>query len=247
MTRAQIGAAPPRIGLSTYVEPARFGVWSERAALLPASYVAMVAEGGGMPVLLPPIVPADMATAAAVAMGGVDGLVLTGGADVDPRLYGTEAHPQTDSPQVARDEWELALARAALESEVPVLAVCRGAQLLNVALGGSLHQHLPDLVECGSHRPALGTYGTVRVTVEPRSRLAAIVGGDQQVSCHHHQAIDRLGEGLAVCARADDGTVEAVELPDSQFVIGVQWHPEAAGDARLFRALVRACVGVRTS
>lgn len=247
MTPPQLGVAPPRIGLSTYVEPACFGVWSERAALLPASYVEMVAEGGGVPVLLPPIVPDDVTAAAAVALCAVDGLVLTGGADVDPRHYGSDAHSQTDSPQVARDEWELALARAALESEVPVLAVCRGAQLLNVARGGSLHQHLPDLVECASHRPELGTYGTVRVTVEPGSRLAAIVGGDQQVSCHHHQAIDRLGEGLAVCARADDGTIEAVELPGSPFVIGVQWHPEAAGDSRLFAALVEACGAERAS
>jgi putative glutamine amidotransferase len=230
----------PRIGLSTYVEPARWGVWEERAALLPADYIEMVASAVGVPALLPPIAPRDLADAAAVAVAGVHGLVLTGGADIDPGHYGAVSHPETDAPRTDRDAWELALLRAALEADAPVLAVCRGAQLLNVARGGTLHQHLPDVVGEDTHRPVLGSYARVPVQVEHGSRLAAIVGEAPEVSCHHHQAIDRLGEDVAACAHAGDGTVEGVELTGFRFVVGVQWHPEADGDGRLFAALVEA-------
>ncbi len=238
-------SAPPRIGLTTYLERARFGVWDEQAALLPASYVEVVAAAGGLPVLLPPIVPADLAAAAAAAVEGINGLVLTGGADVGPEHYGAEPHAETDRPRAERDHWELALLRAALDADLPVLAVCRGAQLLNVARGGSLHQHLPDLVGGPTHRPALGTFAHLSVQATPGSRLAHIVGESAEVHCHHHQAIDRLGDGLTVCARADDGTVEGVELASARFALGVQWHPEEAGDQRLFRALVDAATASR--
>ncbi len=229
-----------RIGLTTYVERADWGVWHQRAALLPANYVEAVAAAGAVPVLLPPIVPGELTSAAAAAVDGIDGLVLTGGADVDPGRYGALAHAETDRPATDRDGWELALLRAALDAGQPVLAVCRGAQLLNVALGGTLHQHLPDVLGAPSHRPVLGTFGRVAVRIDAGSRLAGIVGETADVSCHHHQAIDRLGSGLVVTARAADGTVEAVELPGDRFVLGVQWHPEEAGDTRLFTALVTA-------
>jgi gamma-glutamyl-gamma-aminobutyrate hydrolase PuuD len=234
------GAAVPRIGLTTYVEHARWRVWNENAALLPTAYVEMVASAGGLPVLLPPIVPGDARVAADAAVAGVDGLVLTGGADVDPGHYGAEAHLETDPPSVDRDGWELALLAAALDADLPVLAVCRGAQLLNVARGGTLHQHLPEVLGHDDHRPVPGTYGRVHVQVDGGTRLAAIVGDSPEVHCHHHQAIDRLGDGLAVCARADDGTIEGVELTGGRFALGVQWHPEAARDERLFIALARA-------
>ncbi|MGH9113931.1 MAG: gamma-glutamyl-gamma-aminobutyrate hydrolase family protein [Acidimicrobiales bacterium] len=235
----------PRIGLTTYVERARWGVWDERAALLPANYVELVATAGGLPILLPPAVTGDLDAAAAVGVAGIDGLVLTGGADVDPGRYGAAAAAETDAPRADRDGWELALLRAALAVDRPVLAVCRGAQLLNVAQGGTLHQHLPDVVGEQTHQPVPGTFGRVRVRVDRGSLLAAIVGEAPEVRCHHHQAIDRLGDGVAVCARAADGTIEGVELAGPRFALGVQWHPEAAGDERLFAALVEAAASVR--
>jgi gamma-glutamyl-gamma-aminobutyrate hydrolase PuuD len=229
-----------RVGLSTYVEDARWGVWDQTAALLPANYVETVVDAGGVPILLPPIVPDG---AAASVVGSIDALVLTGGPDVSPERYGAGAHERTDRPRTERDAWELALLRAALDADLPVLAVCRGAQLLNVACGGTLHQHLPDVAgaDPSAHRPELGTFGTVPVKVSPGSRLAAIVGDEVKASCHHHQAIDRLGDGLIVTARAADETIEAVELDDGdRFVVGVQWHPEQDHDTRLFTAVIDA-------
>ena len=233
----------PRIGLSTYVEDARWGVWAQSATLLPSTYAETVAAAGGLPVLLPPVVPGDVDEAAATAVAALDGLVLTGGPDVDPSRYGADPHAETDRPRETRDAWEVALLHAALAADVPVLAVCRGAQLLNVACGGTLHQHLPDVVEGSAHRPALGTFGAVDVEVEPGSHLAKVVGEQIAVSCHHHQAIDELGDGLAVVARAADGTVEAVELEGDGFAVGVQWHPEEDGDTRLFAALIERASG----
>ena len=230
----------PRIGLTTYLEQARWGVWDTRAALLPVTYAAMVAAVGALPVLLPPIVPPDICAAAVTAVEGIDGLVLTGGTDVDPDRYGASAHASTDAPRGERDGWELALLRAALDVDLPVLAVCRGVQLLNVACGGTLHQHLPEVLGGDAHRPTAGVFGAVTVSVEPGSRLAAIVDEAPEVRCHHHQAIDALGAGLTVSARAADGTIEAVELAGHRFALGVQWHPEEVGDQRLFAALVVA-------
>jgi gamma-glutamyl-gamma-aminobutyrate hydrolase PuuD len=233
-------AVTPRIGLSTYLEQARWGVWDEQAALLPAAYAEVVAAAGGVPVLLPPIMPEPVTEAAQAAVAGLDGLVLTGGSDVDPARYDSAAHEETDAPHTVRDDWELALLRAALAVDLPVVAVCRGVQLLNVARGGTLHQHLPEVVGDVTHRPEMGTYGKVAVEVEPGSRLAEILGAAPDVRCHHHQAIDRLGDHVVVCARAHDGTIEAVELSDQRFAIGVQWHPEETRDSRLFAALVVA-------
>jgi putative glutamine amidotransferase len=227
--------APPLIGLTTYVEPITHHGWAEAAAFTPSSYVGSVIRAGGAPLLLPPG-PAGPRR----VLGAVAGLVLIGGPDVDPALYGAEPHPSTDRPRPERDAWEAALCRAALEMDLPLLAVCRGTQLLNVALGGTLHQHLEEVVGHTGHRAQPGRMGPVAVTVEPSTQLAAIVGdGEGHGLCHHHQAIDRLGDGLVVTARAADGTVEAVELPGRGFAVGVQWHPEEdTADDRLFAALV---------
>ncbi|HKS43506.1 MAG TPA: gamma-glutamyl-gamma-aminobutyrate hydrolase family protein [Amycolatopsis sp.] len=228
----------PRIGISTYVEQAKWGVWGTAAALLPMSYVDCVVAAGGVPVLLP-----SMGEDTSV-LSAVDALVLAGGADIDPACYGRAAHEKTIS-RPERDAFEFALLREALRRRLPVLGVCRGMQVLNVAFGGTLTQHLPDVVGT-EHQPAPATYGPNRVTVAEGSRAAGILGSEAKIQCYHHQAVDRLGDGLAAVAWAPDGVVEAVELPGEDFVLGVQWHPEqddgtapaGAGDPRLFAALV---------
>lgn len=223
----------PLIAISTYVEDARWGVWNVPAALLPMAYVDGVAAAGGLPVLLPQ--NGDDPS----ALSAVDGLVLAGGADVDPAGYGHESHEKTVS-RPERDRFEFALLREALRRRLPVLGVCRGMQVLNVALGGTLTQHLPDSVGT-AHQPGPATYGTTRVTFTESTRVAGILGAGADVHCYHHQAVDRLGTGLVATGRAVDGTVEAVEVPDEPFVVGVQWHPEQDHrDLRLFAALVRA-------
>lgn len=226
----------PRIGITTYLEQARWGAWDQPAVLLPHAYVAAVHRAGGIPVLLPPL-----PDGAAEALAGVDGLLVAGGADVGAERYGAVPREGNDPPRRERDAWELALLDVALERSVPVLGICRGAQVLNVATGGSLHQHLPDVLGSEVHRPAPAQHGRVRVAVQPGSGLARAVGLTVDVPCYHHQAMDRLGLGLRATAWADDGTVEAVELPGDAFVLGVQWHPELdAHDDRLFVALVQA-------
>lgn len=226
----------PRIGITTYLERARWGVWEQAAALLPHAYVDAVHRAGGIPVLLPPL-----PDGAADALGGVDALVVAGGADVDPATYGAQPRPGTDAPRRDRDTWEAALLAAALERGTPTLGVCRGAQVLNVVAGGTLHQHLPDVVGNDRHRPANARHARVHVTIDARSALAGVLGTEADVPCHHHQAIDRLGDGLRATAWADDGTVEAVEHEGHDFAVGVQWHPEVdTTDLRLFEALVAA-------
>jgi putative glutamine amidotransferase len=223
----------PVIGITTYVEPASWAVWhDQRAVLLPWDYVQAVTAAGGRAVLLPPDdVDADV-------LSVLDGLILAGGADIGPDLYGAAAEPLTD-PRPDRDAGELTLLRAALERDVPVLGVCRGMQLLAAACGGRLHQHLPDVVGHDLHRPAPGVYGTHAVRFAEGSRIAALMGGDREVNSYHHQAVADAGS-LTVTGWADDGVVEACEDPARRFVLGVQWHPEAARDARLFAALVDA-------
>ena len=233
--------ARPRIGITTYAEPARWGVWERTAVLLPHSYVEAVHRAGGVPVLLPPL-----PDGAAEALGAVDALVVAGGSDVDPASYGAEPQEGTDPPRRERDAWETALIGAALAAGTPVLGVCRGTQVLNVALGGTLHQHLPDVVGNDQHRRAVAQHGSVRVAVAPGSRLAGVLGDEADVPCYHHQAIDRLGAGLSATAWAGDGTVEAVELSSSPDVLGVQWHPELdLADSRLFAWLVAVATARR--
>ena len=226
----------PLIGLTSYGERAAFGVWDVDSVLLPRTYPDMVIAAGGTPVLLPPRVEA------AGAVDRLDGVVLAGGADIGAHHYGALPHPRAGAPRPDRDETELAVLRRALERDIPVLGVCRGAQLLNVALGGTLNQHLPEAVGHDGHNPRPGTFGTVTVTLAADGRVGALLGSTVQAQCHHHQAIDRLAAGLVVTGRAADGTIEAVELAGRPFVLGVQWHPEQ-DDLRLFSALVAAARG----
>ncbi|MGW3207982.1 gamma-glutamyl-gamma-aminobutyrate hydrolase family protein [Streptomyces sp. NPDC001135] len=222
----------PLIGVSTYLETgARWGVWELEAALLPAAYPRLVQRAGGLAALLPP----DAPERAAAAVARLDGLVIAGGPDVDPSRYGAERDPRTGPPAPARDAWELALIGAALAAGTPLLGVCRGMQLLNVALGGTLVQHL------AGHADVVGVFGGHPVKPVPGSRYAGIVPEETTVPTYHHQAVDRLGTGLVPSAYAADGTVEAVELPaDRGWVLGVQWHPEMGEDLRVMRALVAA-------
>ncbi|WP_318206877.1 gamma-glutamyl-gamma-aminobutyrate hydrolase family protein [Streptomyces sp. SJL17-1] len=224
----------PLIGVTTYLDQARWGVWDMRAALLPAPYPRLVQESGGIAVMLPP----DAPEAAAAVVARLDGLVIAGGADVEPVRYGAVPDSRTGPPARERDAWELALIDAAVASGTPLLGICRGMQLLNVARGGTLIQHLDGHVE------AVGVIGRHPVKPVPGSRYASLVPELTEVPTYHHQAVDRLGAGLAASAHAEDGTVEAVELADPAWVLGVQWHPEMDDDLRVMRGLVEAA-GVR--
>jgi putative glutamine amidotransferase len=223
----------PVIGITTYAQEARWGVWKLPAALIPLDYVDAVERAGGRPVLIPPSEEGVDET-----LDAVDGIVFSGGADVDPALYEAEAHPETDTPQTRRDAGELALLKAALARDIPTLAICRGVQLLNVARGGDLVQHLPEALGNDEHKQTPGEFAVHPVSVKEDSRLGALVGDRSDVTSHHHQALGRVGEGLVECAWASDGTLEAVEDPSRRFVVGVQWHPEAGADAALFEELV---------
>jgi putative glutamine amidotransferase len=236
-------AEPPRVGLTTYRERASWGVWDETADLLPTSYADAVAAAGGAPLLLPPATPA----AATSALEGLHGLVLTGGADVDPDRYGATTDDRTGPVRPDRDEWELALVAAAIQRDVPLLGVCRGMQVLAVALGGTLVQHLPEVVGNESHRPTVGVHGRHAVRLAAGSRLAALLGERTEVATYHHQAVDRLPDSVRATGWADDGTVEAFELHAAGWGIGVQWHPEVHDGAALFRAFVQACASWRDS
>jgi putative glutamine amidotransferase len=234
----------PVIGLSSYAEPARWGNWQAPAALLPLSYAGQVAAAGGVPVLLPPVPPI------AAAVDRLDALVLTGGGDIDPAAYGAAPHPRTRGVSAERDRAELGLLTAALAAGLPVLGICRGLQLLNIARGGTLRQHLPDCDggQDRGHAGDPGTFGSHLVRVAAGSMLAGIVQAAQPfpVPTAHHQAIDRLGDGLTATAWSADGIIEAVEMtsgPGHRFVLAVQWHPEEGDDPRLFQALVAAARG----
>jgi putative glutamine amidotransferase len=229
----------PVIGISAYCLQARWGSWNLPAVLLPRRYSDMVAAAGALPVLLPPV------PGVAGLLGRLDGLVLSGGGDIDPAAYGAAADPATGPANPDRDRAELELCHQALADGVPVLGICRGLQVINVALGGTLHQHLPDLVGHDGHSPDPGGYGTHKVSIAPGSRLASLLGrSEANVPTHHHQAIDRLGTGLVATAWADDGVIEAAGLaePDgpASLVAAVQWHPEAGDDPGLFTALITA-------
>ena len=224
----------PLIGITSYLETAAFGIWQQQAAILPRTYLDAVLRAGGIPVVLPAIGDGQ-----AEYVERIDGLILAGGADLDPAAYHQQPHEQTRGVQTYRDAFEFPLLTAALDANLPVLGVCRGMQLLNVALGGTLHQHLPEANGNDEHRPVPGTFGGCTVKLVPDSRLATIFGDTTTVRCHHHQAADTPAPALTVTGHATDGTTEAVELHDKDFVLGVQWHPEEnADDDRLFAALV---------
>jgi putative glutamine amidotransferase len=222
------------IGISAYREPARWGVWDMPAVLVPAAYVDQVAGAGGLPVVVPPVSALDPGL-----LDRLDGLVLAGGADLDPARYREPAHPETTGWREDRDAGELALLSGALRRDLPVLGICRGLQVMTVHAGGRLQQHLPDVVGHDRHRPAPGRFGEHGVRTEPGSVVHRILGDRVEVRSYHHQGVADPGS-LLVTAWADDDTVEAVEIPGRRFALGVLWHPEAGSDPRLFDALVAA-------
>ena len=233
----------PIVGLTCYVEPASWGAWNTRAALIHTAYVDCLTETGARVVLLPPNDGDEV-------LDRLDGLVIAGGADIDPAHYGHEPHPTTDVPRADRDASELALYRGARQRGMPVLGICRGLQVMAVAEGGHLHQHLPDVVGDLRHRDAPGTFSEHGATFTPGSLAARVIGRtDTTVNSSHHQAVADAG-ALTVSGWADDNTVEAAEDPNAPFVLGVQWHPEHGVDdinRRIFAAFADAAREYRTS
>jgi putative glutamine amidotransferase len=223
----------PLIGITSYAEQIRWGVWTEDAALVPLSYVTAIEHAGGRPLVVPPAADGVEET-----LDALDGVLFSGGTDLDPGLYGAEPHPETDPPRRQRDEAELRMLEAALDRDMPVLAVCRGSQLLNVARGGDLVQHLPDAVGHEQHRHTPGAFADHAVTVARDSRLGALLGEHAPVKSHHHQGYGEIGAGLREVAWAEDGLVEGLEDSEKRFAVGVLWHPEEGEDFALFKALV---------
>jgi putative glutamine amidotransferase len=232
----------PLIGITAYAQRARWGTWDLPAALVPLDYVDAVERAGGRPLVVPPSEDGVEET-----LDSLDGIVFSGGGDLDPAAYGAEAHALTDPPEERRDRAELALLSAALERDMPVLAICRGSQLLNVLRGGDLVQHLPDELSADTHKEVAGAFSAHGVRVANGTRLGGVLGDHTDVSSHHHQGFGRLGNGLVESAWADDGTVEGLEDPGKRFALGVLWHPEASGDGELFGALVEEARGYRAS
>lgn len=236
------GAVDPRpvIGILAHSGPMKQAVYDMPAAFVPQVFVDRVVASGCLPLLLPPV------TGAEVLIGRIDGLLLLPGMDVDPAFYTTDPPlPQTRSVW-QRDVVELGLLRAAMSSGLPVLGVCRGAQLINVCYGGTLHQDLAEVGHTEDHLPGDVIFGAQRVRLLEGSRLDAMFHGQPPVvPCHHHQAIGRVGTGLAATAWAADGIIEAVEAADHPFLVGVQWHAEQAKDSALFDALSRAAAARR--
>ena len=224
----------PLIGITSYAQNAKWGAWDLPAALIPLDYVDAVERAGGRPLIVPP-----SEDGVEEALDVLHGVVFSGGADIGPTHYGADPHPETDPPQLRRDAGELALLRAALDRDLPMLAICRGFQLLNVARGGDLVQHLPETLGNSSHREVKGVFSEHPVEIKEGTRLAGLLGARQPlVKSSHHQGVGRVGGRLVETAWAEDGTLEGLEDPDKRFVVGVLWHPEAGEDMRLFEALV---------
>lgn len=227
-------ARRPRIGLSTYLEDASWGTWSRPAAIVGRVYLDAVAWAGGTPLLLPPVGTDEG------VVDALDGLLLIGGADITPASYDAEPHPETVLTRPDRDEHERRLLMAALDRDLPVLGICRGAQLLTVALGGTVRQHLPEELGHTGHRPDVGVFGRTRVRTRPGSVVAEVMGDAATVPCYHHQGLSEAGTSLVATAWAEDGLVEAVELPGNRRLLGVQWHPEEElDDLRVFEWLTQ--------
>ncbi len=230
----------PVVGITSYAEEVTWGAWVEEAALVPLSYVRAIERAGGRPLVIPPSEGAIEETLAVL-----DGILFSGGSDLDPALYDAEAHPETQGVHEARDRAEMELLTAALERDMPVLAVCRGSQVLNVARGGDLVQHLPDELGHEEHKHTPGEYSDHDVTLEPGTRVGGLLGDRAPVKSHHHQGFGRIGEGLRTAGYAEDGTVEALEDPSKRFAVGVLWHPEEGEDMALFEALVEQATQYR--
>jgi putative glutamine amidotransferase len=230
----------PVIGICTALERARWGMWDQQAVLLSRSYVEAVQHAGGLVVMLPP--DEHLLDDPGEALDLLDGLMLAGGADIDPSSYGEQPHPQTLDTVPERDRFEIALVRAAIERDLPVLGICRGMQLINVAYGGTLLQHLPERFGHHEHLRVPGTFDGADHDVElVDGSLAANAARETHhaTKSHHHQGVDRLGEGLRISgSSAMDGLPEAIEMPSRRFVLGVQWHPEADRTSHVVRALV---------
>jgi len=238
----------PAVGICAAVERVSWGVWDGyEVTLAPRRYVSAVQRAGGLAIVLPP----DEAAVGEpdLLLDRVDALILAGGADLDPASYGAELHPETVGTWPDRDRFELALTRQALERDMPVLGICRGMQLLNVARGGTLDQHLPESIGSGIHRSVAGTFGDHRVRLQEGTLASRAAGGEEiAVRSHHHQGVERLGEGLVVSGRSlDDELIEAIELPGKRFALGVIWHPEEDDASTVIGAVVEAArEGVRT-
>lgn len=230
----------PVVGITSYAEEVTWGAWVEEAALVPLAYVRAIERAGGRPLVIPPSEGAIEETLAVL-----DGILFSGGSDLDPALYDAEAHPETQGVHEARDRAEMALLTAALERDMPVLAVCRGSQVLNVARGGDLVQHLPEVLGHEEHKHTPGQYSDHEVTLEPDTRVGGLLGERTPVKSHHHQGFGRIGEGLREAGHAEDGTVEALEDPSKRFAVGVLWHPEEGEDMALFEALVEQAAQYR--
>jgi putative glutamine amidotransferase len=230
----------PVVGITSYAEEVTWGAWVEEAALVPLAYVRAIEHAGGRPLVVPPTEDAIEETLAVL-----DGIVFSGGSDLDPELYDAERHPETDAAREVRDRAEMALLSAALERDMPILAVCRGSQVLNVARGGDLVQHLPEVLGHEEHKHTPGQYSDHDVTLKPDTRVGGILGDRAPVKSHHHQGFGRIGEGLREAGYAEDGTVEALEDPSKRFAVGVLWHPEEGEDMALFEALVQQAAQYR--
>jgi len=230
----------PVVGITSYAEEVTWGAWVEEAALVPLSYVRAIERAGGRPLVIPPSEGGIEET-----LSVLDGILFSGGSDLDPALYDAEAHPETQGVHEARDRAEMALLTAALERDMPVLAVCRGSQVLNVARGGDLVQHLPEVLGHEEHKHTPGEYSDHDVTLEPGTRVGGLLGDRAPVKSHHHQGFGQIGEGLREVGHAEDGTVEALEDPSKRFAVGVLWHPEEGEDMALFEALVEQAAQYR--
>lgn len=226
---------PVVVGISTTLAVARWDQWNQDAVILPTGYVEKVERAGGLPILIP-----TLKQGARDVVAGLDALILSGGEDVDPSNYGERIHLLTRPARSARDRWELDLVRHAINADIPVLGVCRGMQLLNIAFGGTLIQHLPDNVGHDHHMPDKNGFGHHTITLSEDSRIAGIVGTHFRMATHHHQAVRRCGKGVRAVGWADDGTIEAIELTQSKLVLGLQGHPEVGQDLRLFEYLIKS-------
>jgi putative glutamine amidotransferase len=223
----------PIVGITSYAEEVTWGAWVEPSAVVPLAYVQAVERAGGRPLVVPPSQIAIQET-----LRVLDGLIFSGGSDLHPELYDADPHPETQDVREERDRAELALLSAALERDMPVLAVCRGSQVLNVARGGDLVQHLPEIVGHERHRHKPGEFSDHEVRLDVETRVGGLLGERAPVKSHHHQGFGRIGQGLREVGWAEDGTVEALEDPSKRFVVGVLWHPEEGEDLALFEALV---------